>query len=401
MRNKQLLTLQILIALIIPVLGVAQKAVPPVFAMDRKALTNNRSRVAAKDPAIMVAYKQLIKDADKALQFGPVSVMEKKALPPSGDRHDYMSLAPYHWPDPAKADGLPYIRKDGQTNPEVKEYKDKEYLPQLCSEVHTLALAYFFSGEKIYAAHAAKLVRVWFLDSATRMNPNLNYGQAVKGVNTGRGAGMIDTRHFVKLIDALGLLQGAPEWKKNDEQGMKLWFTDFLQWMQTSVIGRDEMDAENNHGAWYDAQRLSMALFTGNKALADSVAKNAAARLDMQMNGEGFFPKELARTISLHYSTFVLHAFFAIANMAEYTSIDLWHLTTPSGKSLRNAFNAIRPYLTREKEWEGPQIKPFTYEDGYPVLYAGAARFQCKNCKEEVKRLAADKAERLLLHLIF
>lgn len=401
MNKNLILPLLLFITALMPFWGTAQKVKPSVFALNSEALVNNKSRVAAKDPAIMPAYKQLIKDADKALQFGPVSVMEKKSLPPSGDRHDYMSLAPYHWPDPAKADGLPYIRKDGQTNPEVKEYKDKEYLPQLCGDVHTLALAYFFSGEKVYAEHAAKLVRVWFLDTATRMNPNLNFGQAIKGVNTGRGAGMIDTRHFVKLIDALGLLNGAPEWKEKDQQGMKKWFTDFLQWMQTSVVGRDEMDADNNHGAWYDAQRLAMALYTGDKQLADLVVKNAAVRLDQQMNDEGYFPKELARTISLHYSTFVLHAFFAIANMAEYTGTDFWNLTTASGKSLKKAFESIRPYLAREKDWEGQQIKPFTFEDGYPVLYEGAAHFKCKSCKEDVKRLAADKADKMLLHLIY
>jgi len=401
MRKKLILILLLSVTAWMPFWVLAQKGKPQVFTLNRELLENNKSRVAAKDPAIMMAYKQLMKDADKALQFGPVSVMEKKTLPPSGDRHDYMSLAPYHWPDPAKADGLPYIRKDGQTNPEVKEYKDKEYLPQLCGDVYTLALAYYFSGEKVYAEHAAKLVRVWFLDTATRMNPNLNFGQAVKGVNTGRGAGMIDTRHFVKLIDALGLLNGAPEWKDKDQLGMKKWFTEFLQWMQTSKVGRDEMDADNNHGAWYDAQRLAMALYTGDTALADKVVKHAAVRLDQQMNEEGFFPKELARTISLHYSTFVLHAFFAIANMSGHTGTDLWTLTTPSGKSLRKAFMVIRPYLSKEKEWEGQQIKPFTYEDGYGVLYEGAAHFQCKTCKEEVKRLAADKAERLLFHLIY
>lgn len=385
---------------LLPLLAAAQKGQPRVFALNGQTLAENRSRVAAKDPAVMQAYKQLLKDADESLKFGPVSVMEKKNTPPSGDRHDYMSLAPYFWPDPSKPDGMPYIRKDGQTNPEVKEYKDKEYLPQLCSEVHTLALAYYFSGEKVYAAHAARLVRVWFLDTATRMNPNLNFGQAVKGVNTGRGAGMIDTRHFVKLVDALGLLHGSPEWKEKDEAGMKKWFTEFLVWMQTSLIGRDEMDAENNHGAWYDAQRLAMALYTGDKELAAAVVKNAALRLDQQMNDEGFFPKELARTISLHYSTFVLHAFYAIANMATHTGTDFWNLVTPSAKSLRKAFIAIKPYLTQEKNWEGQQIKPFTFADGYPVLYEGAAHFNCKSCKEDVKRLAGDKAPRLLLNLI-
>ena len=208
---------RLLIIFCIPVLcgswlSPGEPGKPVVFALNMEALSTNKKRIASKDPLIIPSYKQLVKDADKALQFGPVSVMEKKHIPPSGDKHDYMSLAPYHWPDPTKPDGLPYIRKDGQTNPEVKEYKDKEYQPQLCADVHTLALAYYFSGEKVYAQHAAKLLRVWFLDTATRMNPNLNFAQAIKGVNTGRGAGLIDTRHYIKVIDAIGLLRDSKYW---------------------------------------------------------------------------------------------------------------------------------------------------------------------------------------------
>ncbi|RYE22105.1 MAG: hypothetical protein EOP51_14015, partial [Sphingobacteriales bacterium] len=289
---------------------------PEVFALDAGTLQKNKRRINANDPELTASYKLLLKDADKALAWGPVSVMEKKNNPPSGDKHDYMSLAPYHWPNPDTKDGLPYVRKDGQTNPEVKEYKDKEYLPKLCGDVHTLALAYYFSGENKYAAHAAELMRVWFLDTATKMNPNLNFGQAIKGHNTGRGAGMIDTRHFVKLIDGIGLINGSRNWSVKDQQGMQQWFSAFLNWMQTSKNGIDEMNAANNHGAWYDAQRLSMALFIGNKDLANKIVINAADRLDKQLDDNGYFPKELERTISLHYTSFVMEAFFNIAQMA-------------------------------------------------------------------------------------
>jgi hypothetical protein len=376
-------------------------AKPQVFILDVKALESNKSRILSKDKAALSAYKQLIKEADKGLQFGPVSVMEKKNNPPSGDKHDYMSLAPYHWPDPSKADGLPYIRKDGETNPEVKEYKDKEYLPKLCEVVHTLALAYYFSEEGHYAEHASRLIRTWFLDTATRMNPNLNFGQGMKGHNTGRGAGMIDTRHLVKVVDAVGLLKQSKYWKKADQEGMKKWFGDFIVWMQTSPVGLDEKDSPNNHGAWYDAQRLAMSLFIGDRDLSREIVLSAQQRLDSQMNNDGFFPKELERTISLHYSVFVMDAFFHIAQMAEEAGMDFWNYTSPTGKSLKKAFEALRPFLLQEKDWTGKQIKPFNPENGFMILLEGEKRFGCKNCREGVRLLAGDKSERLIINLLY
>lgn len=379
----------------------AQKSKPAVFALRAETLQKNRQKIAAGDADILPAYKALMKDAQKALNTQPVSVMEKKNVPPSGDKHDYMSLAPYHWPNPDKADGLPYIRKDGQTNPEVKAYKDKEYMPKLCADVHTLGLAYYFSGEEIYARHAAKLIRVWFLDTATRMNPNLNFAQAIMGVNTGRGAGLIDSRHFVKLVDGIGLIRNSASFSAKDLSGMQQWFKDFLHWMQTSKVGLDEMDAENNHGAWYDAQRLSMALFTDDIPLAKSIVENAQKRLDMQMNDAGEFPKELVRTISLHYSTFVMEAFFNIAIMSEKTGIDFWHYQSPSGKSLEKAFVALKPYLAQEATWNRPQIKPFESDEAYFILIEGALHYSCKSCKEAVDKLAAEKAGRLRIKLLY
>jgi len=378
-----------------------QPGKPQVFALDAKKLQENKNRINAKDPLILASYKLLLKDADKALKFGPVSVMEKKHIPPSGDKHDYMSLAPYHWPDPSKPDGLPYIRKDGQTNPEVKEYKDKEYQPLLCESVHVLALAYYFSGEKMYADHAAKLLRVWFLDSVTRMNPNLNFGQAIKGVNTGRGAGVIDSRHYIKVVDAIGLLRDSKSWKPEDQKGMEKWFAAFLDWMHNSPVGKDEMDTPNNHGVWYDAQRLSLALFTGNTGMAKKIVQSARERLDSQMNNEGKFPKEMERTISLHYTVFVMNAFITIAQMAEGLDMDLWKYTSPSGKSLQKGFEALRPYITGKKKWEGQQIKEYDEEEGFPLLMEGAARYGCKECVQAIKSIAGDKAGRLRINLFY
>lgn len=378
-----------------------QPGKPGVYALNANSLEKNKRRVKAQDVTIMPAYKQLLKDAEKALKFGPVSVMEKKNTPPSGDKHDYMSLAPYFWPDPAKADGLPYIRKDGQTNPEVKDYMDKEYQPKLCESVYALGLAYYFSGENMYAEHAVKLLRVWFLDPATRMNPNLNFGQAIKGVTTGRGAGMIDTRHYVKMIDGIRLIQDSKYWTKDDNDAMKKWFSEFLTWMQTSKIGRDEMKAENNHGAWYDAQRLSIALYVDSTDLAKNIVKSAQDRLDKQLDNAGMFPKEMERTISMHYTSFVLEAFFNIAQMADNTGVDFWNYTSASGKSLQKAFNTFAPYLLQEKKWEGQQIKPYEFEEAYPFMKAAAQHYSCKKCDQAIKDLAGDKTTRLREQLLY
>lgn len=401
MKKQIFLTISSVLLSWLPSLAEGQPVKPQVFVLDVKTLATNKAAIKANNATVIPAYKQLLKDADKALQFGPVSVMEKKNQPPSGDKHDYMSLAPYFWPDPNKPDGLPYIRKDGQTNPEVKDYKDKEYMPQLCEMVYTLSLAYYFSEDKVYADHAARLVRVWFLDTATRMNPNLNYGQAIKGVTTGRAAGLIDTRHFVKLIDGIGLLQGSSSWKNADQLGMKKWFSDFLHWMQTSKIGKDEMKAANNHGAWYDAQRVSIAMFIDSIDLAKKIVQNAQARLDKQMDDAGKFPLEMERTISLHYTSFVMEAFFIIADVSEKLGIDMWNYTSPSGKSLKKAFDALQPYFSGAKQWEGQQIKPFEYDEAYTLLIEGAEKLGCRICHQDVKNLAGDKAPKLRLNLLY
>jgi hypothetical protein len=383
-------------------LATGQSGKSNVFVLNVNALERNKTRITNKDPEAIAAYKQLIKDADKkALTFGPVSVMEKKGLPPSGDKHDYMSLAPYWWPDPTKPNGLPYIRKDGQTNPEVKEYPDKENMPKLCENVYTLGLAYYFSDENQYAEHAAKLLKVWFLDPETRMNPNLKYGQAVKGVNKGRGAGLIDTRHWIKLIDGIGLIKNSKYWKKEDQMAMQQWFAEFLNWMQTSKIGVAELNAKNNHGVWYDAQRLSIALYIDSIDLAKKIVLNAANRLDHQVDENEFFPAEMERTISLHYTCFVMDAFFLIANMSEKVKFDFWNLTTPSGKSLKKCFEVLKPFLINEKEWKGQQIKEFDHEEGYDILMNAAGHFKCKNCIPEIKRLADEKAQRLRINLLY
>lgn len=364
----------------------AQSVVPDPMPVDAAVVAAAKSAISQGDTIYKAALAKLVKLADKSLTFKPVSVMDKKDIPPSGDKHDFMSLAPYWWPDPAKPDGLPYIRKDGVVNPEVKNYPDKEQMPKLCENVYWLSLAWHYTGKDEYAAHAAKLLRTWFLDTATRMNPNMKYGQAVKGVTEGRAEGLIETRHFLFALEGIQLLKGSKHWTDADQAGMQAWIKSFLDWMQTHPIGIDERNARNNHGIWYEAQRLGYAQFVGDQALVKNILRDAQARLNKEQTKDGSFPLELARTTSMGYSVFVMHAFSVIAELSRRSGDDFWAYAGPEGASMRRGMEFLIPYLSGKSAWKHQQIKPFQPETAFALLWASSRRLGCKDCLDVLEK---------------
>ena len=246
MKNK------ILFALLVFAVGTFARAgelSPRYFGASPGALAKVKAQLAASDPSLQRALKNLVADADEALSAKPPSVVDKSQIPPSGDKHDYMSVAPYYWPDPAKSNGLPYIRHDGKVNPESRvDGYDHGRMSEMGNTVETLALAYYFTGKETYAAQAAKFLRVWFLDPATRMNPNLQFAQAVLGENTGRGTGILEGRHVAVAADAAELLAGSSAWTERDKTEFKAWQEKYLDWLLTSKNGRAESNSKNNNG---------------------------------------------------------------------------------------------------------------------------------------------------------
>ena len=216
---------------------------------------------------------------------------------------------------------------------------------KMANTAHTLALAYYLTGKEEYAAQAAKVVRVWFLDPATRMNPNFKYAQAIPGVNTGRGTGMIESRSLISVMDAAGLLAGSTNWTKFEQGGLRKWMADFLEWAQTSKNGKDEKAAKNNHGTFYDLQMAHLALFTGQKELATRIVESAKTnRIAVQIKPDGSQPFELFRADSFGYSRFNLQALFDLATLGQHLGVDLWHFETAEGASIKKGLDFLVPY---------------------------------------------------------
>lgn len=359
--------------------------IPDLLIWQGHHLFENKHKLATDKAVLSAAYQQLLQDANQALTSGPFSVLDKATTAPSGDKQDYYSVGPYWWPNPATADGLPYVRRDGEVNPERNRY-DAAARQQMENAVITLGLAYFFSEDERYATHAAKLLYTWFLDPATRMHPHLEYGQAIPGICEGRGIGIIETHTFPTMLDAATLLTASSHWTEANQTGLQGWFRTYLNWLLTSDYGRVEAAERNNHGTWYDVQVAAFALFVGERETAyRTLSENTSRRILQQIEADGSQPHELARTRSLSYSVMNLLGFMDAANLARDVAVDLWHYAT-DGRGLRTAVDFLINNALKQS-WSHQQITTASTAQLLPILYRAATVFGEPRYVEQIRIL--------------
>lgn len=328
---------------------------------------NLKSLDAAKtsNPELL---KSIVRNAEKELTHAIKTVVDKEMTAQSGDKHDYMSLSRYWWPDTSKADGLPYIRKDGISNPEIEKL-DRYPLGDFSKSVQSLSLAYYITSDEKFAEKAVENLRTWFINSKTKMNPNMNYGQTVPGIRNGlgRGVGIIDTYTFIEMLDGVELLKKSKSFTLADQQAIKEWFTAYVQWLQTSPVASEELEAPNNHGTAYDVQLTRYAIFIGNENLAKKLLNEfPQKRLFSQIEPDGSQPLELARTTALGYSTFNLTHFLDMCQIGKLVGVDLLSAKSTDGRSILKAIDFLVPYINKPasqfpyqqiKDWDGVQEK--------------------------------------------
>lgn len=302
--------------------------------------------------------------ADAALKAGPWSVTTSRPKDVKAAPNDYYSEGPYWWPDPNNPGG-PYIRKDGERYP-GRFTANRNDLGAMCSATLALGMGAYLLDDKRCAEHAARVLSTWFVDPKTRMNPNLEYGQAVRGHNTGRGTGIIDTVSLIHCAQGVMLL----ELTGYNSTPVRRWFADYLKWMTTSKKGLDEKKAENNHGTWWTAQVAAYATLTGDAASLEMAWKQYRDVLvPTQIEPDGSCPREEARTNSLGYSAMNLDAFAVICKIAQTNGVNLWRYQGPRGVGVWQAFHYLLPYVNQKATWKKQQISKWVPDSTiFPAL---------------------------------
>jgi hypothetical protein len=322
--------------------------------------------------------ERIVRAANKYLSLPPITVTASSSPRSKGGKHDYFSEGDYWWPD-AKNPSGPYIRRDGYSNPQ--NFNDhREALIRLSLIVPALTAAWLITQEKRFAEHAAVHLRAWFLDPATRMNPSLDYAQAIWGVSPGRGTGIIDTLHLVEVSRAARHLESAKAMTDAESAGVRQWFTQYMSWMLTSKNGLEEEAAKNNHGTCWVAQVAAFAAFTGD----ENVMKLCRGRfrdhlLPDQLAADGSFPLELARTKPYSYSLFdldMLAMVCLIASAGGNSPDNLWQFALPNGNRYQKAVDFMFPFIQDKSKW--PYAHDVEYFDDLPnrqpsLLFAGLA----------------------------
>ncbi len=364
---------------------------PKVWVMDAERLASVKKEYIAGHTGTKKLIADLTREADQLLSLVPVSVMDKTITPPSGSRHDYMSQAPYFWYDSSKPNGLPYLRRDGERNPEINKITDRKNIGTLDNASQLLALAWYFTGEEKYAQKAATLLRTWFLDADTKMNPNLDYGQGIPGINTGRGIGIIETISLMGIADAAGLLEGSTAWINTDQAGLRSWYRQYLDWLLTSKNGREEHAAKNNHGTWYYAQAVDFALFSGDTKRAAELATESKQLMDGQIDSAGKQPLELERTNALWYSTYNLQAWIRLAILADKAGVDIWNHRNKNNTGISHSLDWIIPYATGKKTFTYQQIDKYNESALFELLLLAGKKYHNAGYLSTAKELKPGK----------
>ena len=359
-----------IVALVVTSVSCVYAAGIPMTLVSDAEAEALHSAIVRKEAWTLDPVHRLRTDAERRLKEGPWSVTTERPQGVAMDIHEFYSEAPYWWPqaDDPKA---PYVRRDGQTNPN-RFMANKNALVSMCDAVFSLGAAAYLLDDPRYAQRAARDINTWFINPKTRMSPSLEYAQAIRNWNTGGGAGITDGRGFIRAIQGMEFLAQTGNWDPKEQTAVRKWFQDYLHWLTTSDYGNNEKRAGNNHASWWTAQVAAVAGFVEDEAEQKAAFNYYRDHIfPRQIKADGTAPREEARTRGLWYSAFNLEAFVTTCRIAQIQGVDLWSVRTKGGSTIATVIDYLLPYLADPKKWTKEQVTDFANDGLYFLAFAG------------------------------
>jgi len=341
---------------------MAERFLITIFVMFRIlcAITLSCVAGAAALDVAAIDRERILKAAGAALESKPITITAFRAKWSEGGLNDFYPSGDYWWPVPSKPDGQPYLRRDGESNP-GNFTAHRDCMNRLRDVVAALGVAYRVTGKDRYAGKAAELLRVFFLDGETRLRPHLLFAQAIPGVSSGCGIGIIDTLHLIEIPPVFDAMAKSSAFPEEVLAGMKGWFGDYTRWMLTSKNGIEEAETKNNHAVAYWLQMACFARFTGDiEWLAECRRRFKEVFIPKQMAEDGVSPLELARTNPYGYSIFHIDDMATLCHVLSMPGDDLWKSAPTMAMTSSSSNAATSPPSSPRKAKPKPPPFPRT-----------------------------------------
>ncbi|KDN41150.1 chondroitin AC/alginate lyase [Tilletiaria anomala UBC 951] len=240
----------------------------------------------------------------------------------------------------------PYKRKDGKVNPDTKMLNNTKDVVSMAQSVLWNGVAFGLTNDTSYSQRATSLIYNWFLNPQTAVNPNLNYGQVIRGPGQQLGdfTGILDWRMILKVVNAIVIMRAksAQAWNAVIASSMNQWASNYLDWLAKSSQGKGVAKASNNHATFFYNQLIALYILVGDIQSAQQAANAYFTGAFMsQIDEDGEQPYEATRTRPFHYRCFNVEGMIANAKLADNLALNMWSATTSKGATIQSAVDYL------------------------------------------------------------
>ncbi|KIJ68290.1 hypothetical protein HYDPIDRAFT_24584 [Hydnomerulius pinastri MD-312] len=240
----------------------------------------------------------------------------------------------------------PYVVRDGQVNPDTRDLRGSSAIVEASDSIFFNAISFALTGMSDYEQNAVTAIDTFFLTTATKMRPNMNFGQVVRGPGTkgqeGTFTGVLDLRGIVKIVNAVLILRSknSTDWTYKRDHEMVLWMEQYVNWLETTSIAKTAASRPNNHGSFFASQSAAAHILIGDNSGAKKALDDYfKGTFKDQIAKSGEQPFEAVRTRPYHYRCFNLEAMITNAKIGDQLGMSYWNTESKYGGTIQTALD--------------------------------------------------------------